>query len=285
MSNQGTDDFKTFNYLENGDVVPSVYNTIETTTSLKPGSYVLDYENYPSPRIILKLSSVGEKHNIVSLPEDKTIRQTMLGFYNPNVISILERLGFLRKLGVLLYGKEGTGKTSILNSYCKELIAKHDAVVFQITNPYYLDKKWDFVQKVRKIQNNTVILFFDEFDAMMDGDSEPIIKSILDGALSIDNFMCMAATNYIDKIPDAIKHRLSRFKFSIEVKGIDDPEVVKVIISTLLKDIAVPQDVEKWVKELKTPTIDEVKQFCLDKIMDLPTEKSEARSIGFKYES
>jgi hypothetical protein len=120
---------------------------------------------------------------------------------------------------------------------------------------------------------------------MMDGDSEPIIKSILDGALSIDNFMCMAATNYIDKIPDAIKHRLSRFKFSIEVKGIDDPEVVKAVISTLLKDIAVPQDVEKWVKELKTPTIDEVKQFCLDKIMDLPTEKSEARSIGFKYES
>lgn len=283
-SEQGTDDFKTFNYLENGDVIPSVYDTVETRSTIKPGNYTIDYESYPTSKIILKLTPGTESHSIVEFLENKLIQQSLDAYYNTKVIEALKKLGYLRKLGILLYGKEGTGKSSILKSYCTQLIQDHQAIVFHITNDHSLDKKWAFIDKIRKIQDNTIVLFFDEFDMIMDGDSESVIKSILDGYLSIDNFMCMAATNYIDKVPDAISKRLSRFKFCVEIGGVQDQSVIRSIILKLLEGLSTSEEIEAWSKKLVGKTIDEIKQFCLDKIMDIPIDESGVKTIGFKYD-
>lgn len=276
-----TDSYKSFSYLENGDVLFSIFDTIESRSTLKPGSYVLDYEAYPHNKIVLKYMPAGESHSPLPFHKDEEIRSELKQFYNPDVVLTMKELGFLRKLGILFYGKEGTGKSSILSGYCRELISTQNAIVFYLTNPYYLDKKWEFITQIRGIQDNTIILYLDELDTMM-GDGIGTLKSILDSYLSIDNFMCFATTNHIDKIPDSIAKRLSRFKYNLEITGIDSVDVIESIIIKLLTGRYPNNDFKSWASDLKGSTLDEVKQFCLDKIMNLSREKVDKKTIGFK---
>jgi len=82
---------------------------------------------------------------------------------------------------------------------------------------------------IRDIQDNPIIFIADEFERYaVDYESE--MKNFLDGNESINNMLFLAATNYIDRIPDTLKERPPRFRIVEEVVGIKDKAVMKEIL-------------------------------------------------------
>ena len=103
----------------------------------------------------------------------------------------------------------------------------------------------------------------------------------MDGFDSIDNCLVLMSTNYIDKIPTTIKDRPSRVKYSIEVDGIQDEKLITHFLKQSFDKIDMKVDFEKEVSKMKGWTIDELKQWVLDKVMDIEPEEKVNNKMGF----
>lgn len=277
---QGTTDFKSFNYLENGEILYSPLDTIKTTNRLDPGSYRVSYANYPKDRVIIFRDSDTERPRIHKFPERDKIEDYIVAFFNDRIAATIVELGFNHKVGILLYGKEGTGKTTILKYYYNTLIQKHKALVFHIVGPAHnLEEMWGFVMAVRKTHSNPICIVFDELDRFKD--MESYMKTLLDGPLSINNCLFFAATNYLDRIPDALR-RPSRFKFTYDIRGLQGVKNIQEVVGGVLKDKFTEEEVATFAATLTGRTLDDIKQACFDKIMNFEMDNFHKTQIGFK---
>jgi SpoVK/Ycf46/Vps4 family AAA+-type ATPase len=269
MSNN-TADFKSFHYAETGEITFSILNTIKTTTKLDSGCYRLEYlDEYPNPRIILRQDTNNEAISEYDFQHKTEIENLIDGFFNKKVMTKLEKLKIYHKMGLLLHGKEGTGKTSVLRYFIDKIIKEQNALVFYFINTSKPHKAWEFIENVRKIQNNPIVVVWDEFDRFVGSNAdyskqnEGLIKQIMDGQFSINNIIFFATTNYIELIPDTIKKRPSRFKYVFEMGGIDDVNTIINILTPMINDIHTTTEIVAFSEELKGNTVDEIKQICL----------------------
>lgn len=283
MGEVKTTDLKSFNYLENGEVTFSMFDTIKTIKCLEPGVYDVSYIEHPEYRVSLRHIIEKESTKIYNFAEKNKIDDIVRAFTDPKIKLKLEELQFLHKVGILLYGKEGTGKTTITNYYCNKLIEEVSAIVLRIKySGYRISEVIDFVNNVRSIQDNLIIVVFDEFDEFVQEGKEGLIKTFLDGSSSTNNTIFLAMTNYIERIPDSIKNRPSRFKYQIEIEGIQSNIEIKSIMMKMIGDILPEETIGKYAVDLQGQTLDSIKQFCLDKIMDITTYSGSKSKIGFK---
>ena len=180
-----------------------------------------------------------------------------------------------------MYGKEGTGKTTIMKHYYTDSVIKNNALVFFVNElDYKLSNCWDFIINIREVQNNPIIVVFDEFDQQF-SENEGVLKTVLDGNKSIDNCVFFASTNYLDKIPNAIKDRESRFKYTIKIGGIECEEHVFELIDVMLDSSFSKNQKIEFSAQLKGSTLDKIKQFCMDKIMNLERDDTPEKKMGF----
>lgn len=276
-----TTSLKSFHYLENGEITFSIIDTVKTEKKLDAGAYNLSYSAYPKYINILTKISDEKIHKIHNFTDKDKIDTFFNSFFSEKTFKSIKDLGFIHKIGLLFYGKEGTGKTSIAKHYYNIAIEKHSAIAFYI-NQYDENfmKCWEFISDIRKIQDNPIFIIFEEFDGFLERNVNQL-KSILDGNLSITNCVFFASTNYINKIPDEIKNRESRFKFLINVEGIQNKSDVFDIVNKMLKDINTEEEIVEFSETLCGKTLDEIKHFCLDKIMTLPVYSKPKSKIGF----
>ena len=286
-SKNNTTDYKSFHYLENGSIDFSILSTKFTTKELLPGVYDL-YSMWDNgvahPKLLVNSDTETYDHDLSFLFDDK-IEQIYKAFFNKTIKGKINLLGYNHKLGVILYGKQGTGKTSMFKKYFKKIVTDHDGIVFNITRFDYFTVTWDFITNVRKIQSNPIVIFIDEFEEIFDNphNYENQMKKIMDGFESIDNSFFMLATNYINKVPDTIKKRKSRVKYSIEVKGIEDEAVISKFLNSCFDKVKIKHDFSSDLKKMKGKTVDELKQYVLDVIMNIDIDmSSEKSSIGFE---
>lgn len=276
--------FKSFTYLENGDVVYSQFATIKSSKVLDAGSYNVDYIGYPKNKVILTVDSSFETSKTHNFPDKQKLEYLFESFFNDEVKNKIQGLGFCHKVGVLLYGQEGTGKSTIMKHYYSRAIREHDAIVFHmVAKRIFIEECWQFIRSVRNVQDNPIIIIFDEFDEKVT-DNEGLIKTMIDGQGSINNSIFFAATNYIDKIPKAMKDRPSRFKYTIDVKGIDDDNDILEVITPMLEGIVSDEDILVLLNDLRGQTLDYIKQFCFDKIMAIKHyEKTRTGKLKIGY--
>lgn len=280
MRSEGkTDNYKSFHYLENGEIGFSVYDTITTKKTLDPDVYEVTYLEHPYNRIKLVRVETREIRPCHEFEDRKKIDDLLTSFFNPELIEHMAKIDMVHKMGVLLHGKEGTGKTSIAKYYFLRAVKEQQAVVFYINN-WSIEKCWEFVQSIRKIQDNPIVIFFDEVDRYM-RDYEPTLKAMLDGLSSVDNSIVFAATNYLERIPEALR-RPSRFKYIIDVQPMAKFEDIVPIVRGILSGKFSEQEIEELSRTVVGKTIDDIKHACLDRLMKLTSTQSNNRSIGFK---
>lgn len=277
-----TSDLKSFYYLENGEITYTFFDTIKSSKKIDSGSYFLEYLDYPENRVKIEMDTDKEFSDRCIFKHKSQIDLLFDSFFNKKVVKKQEELRLIHKVGILLYGNEGTGKTSILKHYSKKLIEEQNAVVFILKNPDNIDKIWPFIQQIRKIQTNPIVIFADEFEQYIkDEKNQNYWKMLLDGKLSINNSIFLSATNYLENIPNTIKNRPSRFKYVLNIDNIENQDEIYEIIYTMLFPLYTENDIIDFSINLKGKTLDEIKTFCNDKIMNIEAYYKIKKKIGF----
>lgn len=273
-----TKSLKSFIYLEDGSIDYSVLDVIEVSKKLKPGFYSL--------RSIRTMEGTKFEIHQEKLPDYSTsqikykeledFKTYLTKFKNDKMKEKMHSLGYKHKIGVLLYGKQGTGKT-VFTSYMARDIIKEGGVAFNMNlDEGTLSQTLDFLKSLRQVQDERFIFIFDECEDLLKN-YESTCKNFLDGYNSIDNSISVFTTNYIDKIPKTIYERPSRIRFTIELKGISDERTISDIIESSLNRKAT----QKEIKKLMNKTIDEIKEHIVDEIFEYSEEKTETKGIGF----
>lgn len=235
-------------------------------------------------------ADLQELHNPYQNKEIDTILSVVNGFFKEDIMKKINQLGFIHKLGILLFGKQGTGKTSLIHYIANKLVESNNAIVFFCNNSNTLASAIVLSAGIREIQENPIIFIADEFERYAK-DSESEMKNFLDGNKSVNNILFLAATNYIEKIPETLKKRPSRFKMVQEIKGISDKNTIASIIRSVSDKIDpslfTAQEIVDIVRDIDDITIDEIKHICLDKATSTYTKSliKDRKSVGFKLGS
>lgn len=170
----------------------------------------------------------------------------------------------------LLYSEPGTGKTSLINLMCKELIEKYNGIVIMVSTIQEMRLFRGIMQSLRSIEpDRKVIVILEDIDNYCgtrddegcEKDSE--LLNILDGNQKFDNTVLIATTNYIGKLSERYTNRPSRFDRVIEFPK-PNYESRKIFIEkTVMPEDLERIDINKWVERTEGFTIDHINELIL----------------------
>lgn len=270
---------KTLIYQADGIVSP-VTSNFTVAKVLKPNFYHIKHTNM----------GFGTKRDLqvddsITLPNSaiESYRQhfTNVGYINKYFSEdsriIHKSLNVKHKLGILLYGKQGTGKTTICYSLAQYLIDSMDAIAITVESVSDLGFALAFAREVDPKDNVLKVLIMDECEqAMYNHESQ--MKRILDSTSSVDNVLFLFTTNYIDQVPEAIKDRPSRIKWCKEIGGYGDAEEIYRVMDELNNNLEesiklTGNQISGLVEALINKTIDEIKNTFIDKVLNVNLTK------------
>jgi SpoVK/Ycf46/Vps4 family AAA+-type ATPase len=171
----------------------------------------------------------------------------------------------------LIYSAPGTGKTSLINLMCKELIDELDGIVINLNSDADIEMYPEAIKRIRNIEpDRKVITIIEDIDNFIPNESmyqskstDSLLLNILDGNLKTGNVVTIATTNYIDRISSRYTNRPSRFDRVIEFP-LPNAESRKIFIeSSVLPEDLNKIDIDAWVKRTEGFTIDHINELIL----------------------
>lgn len=166
----------------------------------------------------------------------------------------------------LLYSAPGTGKTSLINIMCQDLINEYHGIVFNLTCPSDIENFPDAVRRVRNIDGNIkIIAVIEDIDTFI-GDEhsktqlDTCLLNILDGNYKMSDLVIIATTNYIERVQARYKNRPSRFNRVIEFPLPDEASRKLYIENTVFPEDLEKINIDEWVKKTEGFTIDHIKE-------------------------
>lgn len=184
-------------------------------------------------------------------------------FFSKKVEDRFKEMSIVHKLGIIYYGSPGTGKTCTVQLLMKELTEKYNAICLDCTGINSINIVIDVVNRIRKVQDNPIVIFYDEVDFFIEREEEKFL-TFLDGNNSFNKLIFIGCTNYVTNISDRIINRKSRIKWCIEIKSLPldvYKEYILSRVSSLDKDIV---NELAFKAEEKGLTIDQLKNCLID---------------------
>lgn len=166
----------------------------------------------------------------------------------------------------LLYSAPGTGKTSLINLMCEELIEKYDGIVFLLNSEREIGMFPDAVKTVRKIEpNRKIIAVIEDIDTFVSSGSglNTLILNILDGNLKLGGLVTIATTNHIEMLEDRYTNRPSRFDKVVEFPLPNADSRRMFIEKTVLPEDLERIDIDEWVEKTEGFTVDHLNELIL----------------------
>jgi len=191
--------------------------------------------------------------------------------------------GFSHKRGFLLYGPQGSGKTSTINTITKWLISE-GGVVLICNNPEWTNLLLAMVRQVEPLRPLLVII--EDIDALISEFQEQDILQLLDGNRSIDHVVFIATTNHPEVLEDRIVNRPSRFDKVVKMKLPND-ECRELYIVNKLRDLT-KEEVAVWVDATKGLSLAHIKELIISKYCfgnDFDAEVQRLRNMSRKPKS
>lgn len=122
--------------------------------------------------------------------------------------------GLLHKRGMLLYGKPGCGKTSIIKSVSEDVMARDGLVLF-VTD---IGLTTTVLSALRQVEPTRPVLTVIEDIESFDDDDRKRLLAILDGEAQVQHIAHLATTNYPENLDDAFTRRPGRFDVVVELR-------------------------------------------------------------------
>ena len=128
------------------------------------------------------------------------------------------KFGFLHRRGYLFYGKQGSGKSSLIHQIIAKIVAAGHLA-------FFCECPSDFIhclEQLRKVEpDRPMVCVFEDIDAIIKvyGDSE--LLQWLDGNHQVDKAVNLASTNYPERLDRRIVSRPRRFD---RILRIESPE-------------------------------------------------------------
>lgn len=261
VQSQEIEDIRASEWSEvNGNCIIPVSNTFKT---LKAGYYTLHYDH--NIGLHFRLNQI-ETNKIYRLPNKATdiIMDDISKFWT--LEETYKKYNRVFRRNYLLYSAPGTGKTSLINLMCQELIEKYDGIVFSLHTGQDIELYRDAITRVRKIEpDRKIITIIEDIDNFLGERSsfDTYLLNILDGNLKFGGLVTIATTNYIHKMEGRYKNRPSRFDRVVEFP-LPNEESRKIFIEkTVLSEDLSKIDIDKWVEKTKGYTIDHINELIL----------------------
>jgi len=150
-------------------------------------------------------------------------------------------VGVLHRRGYLLYGPQGTGKTSIVQQVMTDVI-ENGGLVMICENPKFFNQALSTFRRAEP--NRQLVCIFEDIDAIIKRYGEDELLSILDGANMVDFVLNIATTNYPELLDRRIVSRPRRFDRVIKILNPSK----KVRTAYLRKKLPKKYNLAKWVK-------------------------------------
>ncbi len=125
-------------------------------------------------------------------------------------------VGFLHRRGYLLYGPQGTGKSSLVQQIVADVV-KRDGVVLICENPKFFNMALTTFRQTEPDRN--LVCIFEDIDAIIKRYGEDELLSILDGSNMVTRVLNIATTNYPELLDRRIISRPRRFDRVIKIEA------------------------------------------------------------------
>lgn len=189
--------------------------------------------------------------------------------FSPNSLRIHKAMGNAAKMGFLLHGPQGTGKSTAMYSVAMELVKNYNATVIEVDDDSDIRASYKHIANLRKLEPTMMaVVLMDECEDPMKY-NEKDMKLLLDSKDTPSNFIFIGATNYIEEIPSTIKDRPSRIKHLFDCKSINEDEIIVFSILMDMNKELEPGDqlsegaIKEVTKKAVGKTIDEIKHLFL----------------------
>jgi hypothetical protein len=193
-------------WIKKGDLFyPSIDAQINNV--LLPGVYTI----HQGQEVFAKKAKISEDklYNFSNSVSEKLLSEIEL-FWTK--YEDFKKAEVVHKRGILLEGPPGTGKTSIINLICSQLIRKN-GVVFKLRNARNFDSYLEFIKLFRQIEPNrnfiTIIEDIDDYNVI-----KTDLLDLLDGKSQFNGHIVLATTNNSKDLEDTFL-RPSRFDLRV----------------------------------------------------------------------
>lgn len=211
-----------------------------TKPKMPAGVYSVTRDNNDGQPLFIKKDVVADAASSLAGSVAQDMIDEISGFWAKH--SIFKDHGFLHRRGYMLYGPQGTGKSSIVHQVIANVISEHDGVIFICSNPVFFSAGLKTFRQVEP--DRPVVCVFEDIDAIIKVYGEDELLSILDGGNQIDRVINIATTNYPELLDKRIISRPRRFDRIHKVLAPND----EVRRNYLKLKLPKGENVNKWLK-------------------------------------
>lgn len=243
--------------------------TGSTTPDLPTGVYEIQRND----QIGLFFQAIKTKvDNLIEFPDSKMkeVVGEIQHFWDSE--SVYRKYDIPYRRGILMYGPQGSGKTSTIRFIIKDVIER-GGVVINFRDPHL------FKEGIRMLRNiepeKPIVVLLEDIDDILRHQEESEILNILDGNEEVDRMVFLATTNFPENIKARISNRPSRFDKRIMI-DYPNAESRKVYFEHLFSN-KVPKKVnlDEWVEQTDKFSLAHMKElFVSVMIYDKSVEES-----------